>query len=158
MNRIALATRLTAITIASALTCAASFAEPMLTLVVNGKSESMPIQNATMNLSRSPQYDMETGAELTNLPSTLSTSSINVQRKPDAGTLPLVSAIVSDQAIDSATITFDDGRTWVLSMAKINNYSTYTLDESDAVESVDMTYKTLDLRSGNKSVRINATN
>ena len=158
MNRIAFATRLTALTLASALTCAASFAEPMLTLVVNGKSESMAIQNATMNLSRSPQYDMETGQELTNLPSTLSTSSVNIQRKPDAGTLPLVNAIVADQTIDSATITFDDHRTWVLSMARVNNYSSYSLDASEATESVDMTYKTLDLRSGNKSVRINATN
>ncbi len=105
----------------------------------------------TFSVSQQPVYDPVTYMPVEPAKSTLYAGGIYVSRTFDSSSVKVLKHVVNATPVPAVeiTITTDgsaDKQVWTLTDAVLNNYSTYTGENSAIVESFDITYKTATLK------------
>ncbi len=105
----------------------------------------VPATSLTFSVSNQPVYDPETYVPVTPAQTTLSVGSIYITRDFDGSSSKILKSVIANDKVPSLEIVMTkDGtpgrQVWRLEDAVMNNYSTYTGEESQVIENFDITY------------------
>ncbi len=105
----------------------------------------VPASSLTFSVSNQPVYDPETYVPVTPAQTQLSVGSIYITRDFDASSSKILKSVIANEKVPSVEIVMTkDGtpgrQVWRLEDATMNNYSTYTGEESQVIENFDITY------------------
>lgn len=114
-------------------------------------ADKVPATAVTFSVSQQPVYDPVTYLPVEPAKSTLYAGGIYVTRAFDTSSVKVLKHIVNATPVSTVEIAITtDGSTdkqvWLLTDAVLNNYSTYTGENSQVVENFDITYKTATLK------------
>lgn len=125
---------------------ASAAAQSTLDLDTTDRAPGLALTSISLNLSRQPAYDPETGSTIEG-EYTVSSASFYANRFGDADSVEIIAAIARGDTFPEAEIRLDFGAEgtgdelrWKLKDARLNNYSTYVDGDNRLVESFEVSY------------------
>jgi len=114
-------------------------------------NDKVAATSVTFSVSQQPVYDPITYMPVEPAKSSLYVGGIYVTRIFDTSSVKVIKHVVNGTSVPAVeiAITADgsaDKQVWTLNDAVLNNYSTYTGENSQVVENFDITYKTATLK------------
>ncbi|MEX1250202.1 MAG: type VI secretion system tube protein Hcp [Hyphomonas sp.] len=114
-------------------------------------NDKVAATSVTFSVSQQPVYDPITYMPVEPAKSSLYVGGIYVTRTFDTSSVKVIKHVVNGTSVPAVeiAITADgsaDKQVWTLNDAVLNNYSTYTGENSQVVENFDITYKTATLK------------
>lgn len=105
----------------------------------------VPATSLTFSVSNQPVYDPETYVPVSPAQTQLSVGSFYITRDFDASSSKILKSVIANDKLPALEIVMTtDGapgrQVWRLEDAVMNNYSTYTGEESKVIENFDITY------------------
>lgn len=132
---------------------ASAAAQSTLDLDTTDRKPGLALTSISLNLSRQPTYDYETGETVPG-EYTVSSGSFYANRIGSADSVTIIAAIARGEVFPNAEVRFnfdpsrrDDTLRWKLTDARLNNYSTYIDGDNRLVESFEVTYATATIES-----------
>jgi type VI protein secretion system component Hcp len=114
-------------------------------------NDKLAADTVTFSVSQQPVYDPVTYLPVEPAQSTLYVGGIYVTRTFDMSSVKVLKHVVNAAPVQTIEITMtadgsSDKQVWTLTDAVLNNFSTYTGENSKVIENFDITYKTATLK------------
>lgn len=154
MSAMYVTSRLAAMTAAICLATAPALAETSIGFGTGANADTAVVTGVNFSINRVFEYDVETGAQLTSVPPRTEIGSIYITRAADDMSAAFIKAIANGVPFGNVTVRFDNGDTWLLTDAMINNYSSFADDTGGQTESFDLSFSKAEMKIGKQTIQL----